>query len=365
MHKPELIIGLMSGTSADGIDAALVEFSSYDKLNVIETQFTAFDTSIRNAINELVFEASIDSPEQTPLHTQLADYYAQASLSLIKKSAHQASDISAIANHGQTVRHEPNAQPPYSLQLGDGQLIANQTGITTITQFRQADLAAGGQGAPLMPAFHKALFNNQALILNIGGIANLSHLYEPVIGFDIGPGNTLMDQWIQQHKNKPYDSQGTWADSGKVVDDVLTVLLGDPYFSQAWPKSTGPDYFNLAWLYNQVPKLNDYRPQDIQATLLALTTRTICDQIKKFSHCRSLYLCGGGAHNTALVQALKNGLPAHTIEQTDTLGIPIDWVECVGFAWLGYCKLHNINSNLPNVTGASNSCVLGQMFTPI
>jgi len=364
MSDGNLIIGLMSGSSVDGIDAALVEFHSANQLRVLETQFTPFDQELRNAINALALSVQIESPSETHLHAELASHYANASLSLLAKSGHKPSEISAIANHGQTVRHEPNASPPYSLQLGDSQLIANISGIKTLAQFRQADLAAGGQGAPLMPAFHNAVFKNTGLILNIGGIANLTQLGETVIGFDTGPGNTLMDQWINAHKGKSYDADGQWAKSGRVQPNVLDQLLGDQYFGLSAPKSTGTDYFNLAWLRSQIPNLDQYAPEDIQATLLALTANSIASSITQRTEPTTVYICGGGAHNTALLQALKNALPEYTIDLTDTLGVPSDWVESVGFAWLGYCKLHTILSSLPSVTGASEPRVLGEVFEP-
>lgn len=377
MSSTDLIIGLMSGTSVDGIDAALVEFTSDKQLKVIETQFTPFEQGLREQINALALKADIQSVDETPLHTELAEHYAQASLSLLAKSGHKPDDISAIANHGQTVRHEPNASPPYSLQLGDGQLIANRTGITTITQFRQADLACGGQGAPLMPAFHKAIFSHSkneqdskpGLILNIGGIANLTSLEEPVIGFDTGPGNTIMDQWVARHQGKQYDADGQWAKSGKVLKQVLHALLEDVYFTLPAPKSSGPDYFNLMWLEQRVPELEQYAPEDVQATLLALTVESIAASVKQLSiaeiDCASIYVCGGGAHNSALMQALGDALKESRIDKTDALGVPSDWVESVGFAWLAYCKLHDINSSIPSVTGAIKAQVLGKCFNAI
>lgn len=383
-NNPELYIGLMSGTSVDGIDAALVEVSSANSLKVITTQFTPFDDTLRNQINELAqtnwnqHGDKLRKCSDTALHTQLADYYANASLSLLDKANVQTSQIKAIANHGQTVRHEPNASPAFSLQLGDGQLIANKTGIRTITQFRQADLAAGGQGAPLMPAFHQAIFQQQknkskksTLVLNIGGISNISLLGDSVIGFDTGPGNTLLDQWVLKHKNHPYDKSGEWAASGINNEKLLNCLLKDPYFSLSQPKSTGPDYFNLNWLERiclaEGTPLQSYRPQDIQATLLELTSHSIANSIKNITHSASvtqIFICGGGAHNSFMLERLKNALPQSEIHTTDKIGVPGDWVEAAGFAWLGYCFDHNITSNLPAVTGAKEKVVLGESFSP-
>jgi len=381
--KTELIIGLMSGTSVDGIDAALVSFSSDRELNVIETEFTPFDEQLKQEINLIAHSSSKPNTELAPqdyqrLDKRLAQRYAEASLNLLKKSRHAPAEITAIANHGQTVRHEPNANPPFSVQLGNAQHIADLTKITTIAQFRQGDLALGGQGAPLMPAFHDALFGNGSddrYVLNIGGIANITCLKKPIIGFDTGPGNTLLDQWINHCLNQAYDKNGDWANSGTVIGDVLTALLKEPYFGQPFPKSTGPDYFNLSWLNNKISDLQSYRREDVQATLLALTVESIAMALEQAStyqagthqdstHSGDVFVCGGGIHNSSLITLLKKRLPTFTLQDTNTIGIPADWVESVGFAWLGYCHLHNITSNLPEVTGASALTVLGERYLP-
>ncbi|MFT5573596.1 MAG: anhydro-N-acetylmuramic acid kinase [Cryomorphaceae bacterium] len=360
----ELFIGLMSGTSVDGIDAALVEFKSSTELSVLATLFTPFDDALRREINSLAqSNSALLHRADSSLHDRLAQNYAAASLALVEQAGVSTSQLSGIANHGQTVRHEPNASPAFSLQLGNPQIIANLTGVTTYGQFRQADLAAGGQGAPLMPAFHSAVFggNENNFILNIGGIANLSQLGEKVLGFDTGPGNTLMDQWILKVRGERYDKDGEWARSGKVIPELLTQLLSEPYFSFAAPKSTGPDYFNLAWL----GPMNMHRPQDVQATLLALTVDSIAQQIKLLSCAGDkIYVCGGGTHNQALMLRLTKALPGCSVDRTDALGVPSDWVEAAGFAWLGYCCAHRIESNIPSVTGADESVVLGEVFSP-
>ena len=370
-YDGELYIGMMSGTSVDGIDATLVNIRSATELQVIETQFTEFPEQLRNKINAIAQSNNhLTNCADSELHVELASYYAKASLALIKKAGVNSSEIRAIANHGQTVRHEPNASPAFSIQLGDPQAIANQTKIPCIGYFRQADLAAGGQGAPLMPAFHKAVLtskeNSNNFVLNIGGIANITQLGDHVIGFDTGPGNTLLDQWIGLHQGKKYDKDGAWSQSGKVIPELLDQLLKDDYFSTPFPKSTGPDHFNLDWLRKQSDNIKKYKPADVQATLLSLTTQTIVDCLKELNgndHC-NVFICGGGAHNKAMVQALNKALNNASISTTDSIGIPADWVEAAGFAWLGYCHIHNLPSNLPSVTGASKSLVLGELFTP-
>jgi len=373
----ELIIGLMSGTSVDGIDAALVELKSTSELRVIETLFVPFDDALQSQINELALKPGVPAAkEYYELNIQLAHCYARASNQLLQKSGIAASKIKAIANHGQTIAHEPTAKPPFSLQIGDSQTVANLSKITTISQFRQADLAMGGQGAPLMPAFHKAVFSQapasddigseeHQLILNLGGIANITLLACNTIGFDTGPANTLLNQWIQLQKGTSFDKGGAWAASGVVISKLLDSLLADPYFSLPFPKSTGTDYFNLAWLSKHLNSSKQHPAKDIQATLLALSVQSIALSLQQLGLQRgTIFVCGGGAQNTAFLQSLTESLPDFSVQKTDVLGVPADWVEAVGFAWLGYCKLHNIPSNLPSVTGASAEVVLGERFEP-
>ncbi len=360
--ESKIILGMMSGTSVDGIDASLVKFNSASDLEVLDTYFAPFSEPLRNQINKIAQSKSIESCSETSLHQQLAYRYAEAAELLISQSGINRSSINAIANHGQTVRHEPNADPGYSLQLGDAQIIADQTKMLTIGNFRQADLSSGGQGAPLMPAFHSAIFGgSDRFLLNIGGIANVTHLGETVIGFDTGPGNTLMDQWINACQKKPYDHNGDWAASGKCNAELLNRLISDPYFSLGFPKSTGPDYFNLNWLGD----VSDIPEEDVQATLLELTALTISGEISQLGAISGeIFICGGGAKNSILVQRIKNLLPNFSLENTDALGVPADWVESVGFAWLGYCRLTNRFSSLPSVTGADEAQVLGEVFFP-
>lgn len=370
-HDKELYIGMMSGTSVDGIDTALVSISSASEVQVIETQFTAFSPALRKQINSIAQKNnSTPNTSDNELHASLAQHYAQASLNLIEKAGIQASEVRAIANHGQTVRHAPNASPPFSIQLGNPQEIANQTKIPTIGYFRQADLASGGQGAPLMPAFHKAVLcpkeQKSSYILNIGGIANITQLNNNVVGFDTGPGNTLLDQWVQHHQNKSYDKDGAWAKTGQCIPQLLKDLLKDPYFSSDFPKSTGPDYFNLGWLKQLSPNIDQYNAVDVQATLLSLTIESIADSFRKLTNepTFTVLVCGGGAHNTSMMQQLSLALQPAITTTTDSVGIPPDWVEAAGFAWLGYCRVHGIKSNLPSVTGAKKAVVLGELFLP-
>lgn len=367
----QIFIGLMSGTSLDGVDAVLVEFESSHKFKMLSSLFKPYSTQLRTQINSTAQNNSgLLKNQDSPLHDFLAPVYADICEQLIESSNLKKSSITGIANHGQTVKHEPLAKTPYSLQLGNGQLIANLTGLDVFCQFRQADLAVAGQGAPLMPAFHYAWLQDElnthesVTILNIGGIANITHLGEPTIGFDTGPGNVLMDQWIEKHLGKRYDKNGCWAKAGSVIETLLNKLLNDPYFTLASPKSTGTDYFNLDYLYRCEPNLDSFTAMDVQATLLQLTIESIALEIENRCNSGIVYICGGGAQNQTLLTQLKARLSNFKIQATDALGLPSDWVEAVGFAWLGYCCKNNINSNMPSVTGAQQEVVLGQIFKP-
>lgn len=367
----ELIIGLMSGTSVDGIDAALVEFKSESQLRVVDSLFIPYQKDLQLRINQLAQQSTTPQiADYAELDIELAHLYAEASLELISKSKVSKSSISAIANHGQTIAHEPNAANPFSLQIGDPQLIANLTNLTTISQFRQTDIKYGGQGAPLMPAFHQAVCKSKndsegTYVLNLGGIANITALGENVLGFDTGPANTLLNQWIQHCQNKSYDESGAWAKSGVVLPELLAQLLTDPYFEKAYPKSTGPDYFNLDWFRKLIGDLEQYTDQDIQATLLEFSVESIAKGFELINATEgNIYACGGGVHNHALMSRLKNRLIGFDIKLSDELGVPADWVEATGFAWLGFCNLHGIPSNLPSVTGATKKIVLGERFNP-
>lgn len=356
----------MSGTSMDGVDAALCDIHSKSEITVIDTLFTPYPDSYKKILCELVF--SDREPDQFKLqtmHQQLGELYASCSNKLVKQNNLRSEDIQAIANHGQTIRHTPNATPPSSLQIGSPEKIAELTKCDVIYDFRSADLMSGGQGAPLMPAFHEAILKPFApsAVINIGGIANITIINkdQKTIGFDIGPGNTLMDNWIQHCKNKAFDDSGTWAKSGTTQKKLLARLLSDPYFSQPHPKSTGPDYFNLDWLNYQLTN-KEYKQKDIQATLLALTTHSISQTISQNlpKDC-SVYICGGGARNKTLIASLETLLPNHTIKTTSNVGVNPDYMEAIGFAWLGYCHNNNIPANLPAVTGASERVILGKI----
>jgi len=307
--------------------------------------------------------------EALALDHELGELFAQCSLNLLQLSATPACKIQALGCHGQTVRHRPLAARHTTLQLGDPNIIAARTGITTVSDFRRADMAQGGQGAPLAPIFHKALFAQAGyprIVVNIGGIANITWLKpdEPPFGFDCGPGNALLDAWIAYQRNLTYDAGGAWALQGQVQPPLLSSWLMDPYFSLPPPKSTGRDYFNLDWLMSRsFGSIERLPAEHIQATLCALTAQTIADAIHR--HCngaRDVIICGGGAHNDALMQELQTRLRPLPVFSSAALGIDPDWIEAIGFAWLAKARLEERWGNIPEVTGARRPAVLGGVY---
>ena len=357
-----LYLGIMSGTSLDGIDVALVDLAAAPSL--IASHFQPYQPERVKTLLDL------HTPGQNELHraqlaaNQLAHDYATAVRSLLQSAAVKPQHVRAIGCHGQTVRHRP--EQGYSLQLNNGALLAELSGITVICDFRARDIAAGGQGAPLVPAFHDQVLRHPTIhraILNIGGIANLTNL-DPgrtTTGFDTGPGNLLMDAWISKHRGVAYDADGAWAASGAPIPALLQALLAEPYFAATPPKSTGRDRFNLAWLERHLGGTES--PADVQATLLALTADSIAAAVRRdCAGTEEIYLCGGGAHNVALVARLQTALPACLIQKTEALGIAADWMEAVAFAWLAQQALHLNPGNLPAVTGARHPCILGAIY---
>jgi len=359
-----LYVGLISGTSADGIDAALVRVEP--RLEVLGARTTPYPARLRERILALATaNAAITLDEYGALDVEIGEHFAKAALALLQETDTPPDAIRAIGSHGQTVRHRPSGPHPFTLQIGDPSVIAERTGIMTIADFRRADVAAGGQGAPLLPALHAAVFASAStrVILNLGGIANVTILApdRPVIGFDTGPANCLLDAWANRHLGKPRDEGGEWAASGDVDRELLADWLADPYFDAAPPKSTGREYFNLDWLDARVP--GDAKPADIQATLLALSVDSIADAIRTHApDAFEVFACGGGVHNDALMRALATELAASTIESTGALGIDPDYVEAAGFAWLAHARLAGLPGNLPEVTGARGPRALGAIY---
>ena len=362
-----LYLGLISGTSADGIDAALVRFTP--KLEVIAAGTSPYPDDLRARIVALARnDAAITLDELGHLDAEIGACFADAALALLREANVAPHAITALGSHGQTVCHRPSGPHPFTLQLGDPNVIAERTGIVTIADFRRADVAAGGQGAPLLPALHAAVLADSAIpraILNLGGIANLTLLVpgKPVLGFDTGPANCLMDAWSLRVRGMSRDEGGAWARSGHANPMLLQHLLDEAYFALPPPKSTGREYFNLDWLDARLP--DNLAPEDVQATLLQLSARSIASALRGDAPgIREVYACGGGVHNGVLMDALRAGLPGVRIETTSALGIDPDFVEAIGFAWLARARLENLPGNLPSVTGAQGPRLLGGIYAP-
>ena len=365
----ENYIGLISGTSMDGIDAVVASFGEAS-IDLRATVNYSYPRQLRDDLAHAIRNPSACSVDDVgSLDRRIGECFRDAALEVIGKAGMSATDIRAIGSHGQTLRHEPDAPHPFSLQIGDPATIASGTGITTVADFRRADIAAGGQGAPLVPPFHEWLFaegDSDRVILNIGGIANVTILSageKPVTGFDTGPGNTLMDQWMRTQRQEPFDRDGAWAASGTVIETLLEKLLACDYFGRQPPKSTGLEAFNLDWLALHNTANDD--PGDVQATLCELTARTVADAITRHAPAtKAVFVCGGGAHNSELLARLSRNLPATTIETTAVAGLDPDWVEAAAFAWLAMCRIEGEHGNLPSVTGAGRKVMLGAIHSP-
>ncbi|HEC75223.1 MAG TPA: anhydro-N-acetylmuramic acid kinase [Methylophaga aminisulfidivorans] len=366
-----LYIGVMSGTSLDGIDIAIVDFKQ-NKTKVVSTETFPFDPDLRNELYKLITKGTSNLNQLGQLDMALGYSYSKAINNLLLNAGLNASDITAIGCHGQTIYHAPNAQFPFSMQIGNAHVIAEKTGIDTIADFRQRDVILGGQGAPLVPAFHQDMFHSDTenrVIVNIGGIANITvlqaDLSQDVMGFDTGPGNVLIDEWYQQHhQDSFYDKNGEWSANGVVDKDLLDRFLTDAFFHQPAPKSTGREYFNLVWLSNHLAAID--RPisaQDIQMTLVKLTAITVMDAISYYApNTDIVYVCGGGSHNQILMQELQTCSTSLTVETTDKLGLAPDAVEACAFAWLAMRTHQHLAGNLPAVTGASSASILGAIY---
>jgi anhydro-N-acetylmuramic acid kinase len=368
----ELFIGLMSGTSLDGIDAVLV---SFDDTKHSVQQLACRQDTYPDQVKEDLFTI-IENPQVTSsdLHTtldrDLALHYSQSVSKLLRDAGIAASDIAAIGCHGQTVNHQPDANPPFSLQLGSGSAIAAATGIKTINDFRRADIELGGQGAPLVPAFHEWAFGQSSkthAVVNIGGIANITVLSpgQDVIGFDTGPGNTLLDLWTQQNLHKNYDANGDWGRTGQLNAALLKHMLADNYFLRQPPKSTGREYFNLTWLREKLNALDSpIDACDVQATLTDLTARSIATAVQQHQ-CAGIWVCGGGAHNDFLCARISQHYSGPPVQSTAALGIEPDWVEAIAFAWLAMSRINEREAGRPSVTGARAPALLGDIHLPV
>lgn len=362
----EAWVGLMSGTSMDGIDAVLVSFS--DSTVKIHASHTApYPDPIRHRL--IAASQNQGGPDEIgELDTLVGTLFAQAAEAVIQKSGFDRSAIRGIGSHGQTIRHQPSGTAPFSIQIGNPSVLSEATNITTVADFRRRDMAAGGQGAPLVPAFHKAFFSSDTenrCILNLGGIANITWLPAsdsiPATGFDTGPANALMDAWCLDQTGLPFDSDGHWALEGTVNQELLDDMLSDAYFSKAPPKSTGKERFNLDWVRTLVNRHPDIPAEDIQRTLLQLTVTSVVKQLPEISDL-GIYVCGGGARNPLLMDTLAKTLPEVRFSLTSELGVDPQMVEPVAFAWLAKQALEGKPGNLPDVTGAAGPRILGAIY---
>ncbi|MGE4801304.1 anhydro-N-acetylmuramic acid kinase [Yersinia hibernica] len=364
--KSGRFIGVMSGTSLDGVDVVL---AAIDERMVAQqaSHCHPMPLSLKNDILGMCQGQSTTLSAVGKLDAQLGILFAEAVLALLDKQGLTTQDITAIGCHGQTVWHEPLGEPGFTIQLGDNNRIAAMTKIATVGDFRRRDMAYGGQGAPLVPAFHHALLahaTERRMVLNIGGIANLSLLLPdlPVRGFDTGPGNMLMDAWIWRNRALPYDKDAAWALSGRVNQPLLELLFSDPYFAKPAPKSTGREYFNAGWLDKQLTQFPGLKSEDIQATLAELTALSIAEQVQLAGGCERLLVCGGGARNPLVMSRMSTLLPGTEVCVTDDFGVSGDDMEALAFAWLAFRTLSGKPGNLPSVTGASCETILGAVY---
>lgn len=366
-----LYLGLISGTSMDGVNAAIIKISD-SEISLEEFIEVPYPIQLKADLEGLVRREEISLDGFGRLHVRVAHAFADTAHELLREASISPSEIIALGSHGQTVLHKPGSIPPHTLQLGDPSVIAHATGILTVADFRAKDMAAGGQGAPLVPAFHQVAFGRYALnhvVVNIGGIANISAFPEvgAVSGFDTGPGNTLMDLWVQQSLGLPFDRDGAWARSGKANEVLLSTMLADSYFALQGPRSSGRDYFSPAWLVGMVESagVRSLPAEDIQATLLQLTARTITNAVfATLPNCSQVAICGGGARNSNLMEAIAQLATPARVTTTDEMGLPGEAVEACAFAWLAARRLAGLPGNLPSVTGARSPQVLGGVYHP-
>jgi len=366
-----LYIGLMSGTSLDGVDGVLAAFDASGRLQLKGHCHEAFGDALRAEL------LALNAPGDNELHraelaaNAVARAYASVVTTLLYESSTAARDVRALGAHGQTVRHRPGEfdGTGYTCQLLNGALLAESTGIDVVCDLRSRDLAAGGEGAPLAPAFHAGVFGSAdeaRAVLNLGGIANLTLLDpgQPVVGFDCGPANALMDAWCLRHRGEAFDAEGAWAASGQAQPGLLTALLAEPYFALPPPKSTGRDLFHMDWLDAQLAGLSQPAiAADVQATLAMLTVESVALELERHAPgVRALFVCGGGARNTHLLRLLAARLPRLRVSTTAELGLPVDQVEAAAFAWLAHRFVERRSGNLPEVTGARGLRLLGALY---
>jgi anhydro-N-acetylmuramic acid kinase len=359
-------LGLISGTSMDAIDAALVDFG-VAPLRIIATSATPFEPTLKRRISALIDGAdSVALDEVGQIDVELGRALANAALTLMASAGVSADQVTAIGSHGQTLRHRPDLTAPFTWQIGDPNILAEMTGVSVVADFRRRDVAAGGQGAPLLPVFHDQVFRSDSedrVIVNLGGIANITILTRDagVTGFDTGPANRLLDAWISLHEGKEFDAGGSWAATGQVDHTLLRELLDEPYLRAAPPKSTGRELFNLPWLKSKLG-LFSRQPRDVQATLQQFTARSVADAVRRFAPGAALYVCGGGARNAGLLNAIALAIAPNRVATTEALGLDPDFVEAIAFAWFAKRTLAGLPSSAGGVTGAKGARILGGVY---
>ena len=374
-----MFVGVMTGTSVDGLDMAAIEIDLDEKIEFIASETTAYPPDLRENLLALSQAEAASISSYGELDAALGKFIGNSVNSFLRKFGIDSKEVQAIGSHGQTIRHQPpgmtgNGEQSFTLQIGDPNQIAYITRVITIADFRRMDIAAGGQGAPLVPLFHQRILKKQSsdtALVNIGGIANITYVEETLLGYDIGPGNCLVDAWCQRKLNKPYDDKGHWARTGKLNDQLLKRLLNEPYFYLEPPKSTGKELFNLAWLKKNAIEyqLERMSSQDIQRTLLELTAVTISKSMKKTPKVSNVIVCGGGRRNEFLMERISSLLNLedkgrYVVDASEHWGIDGDSLEASAFAWLAFRRLNNLVGAVPSVTGAKKPSVLGAVYTP-
>jgi len=372
MPSTHYYVGLLSGTSMDGVDAAIVEFTAHS-YSIIHHYCAPIPQSLQVATLQLITATTPCSLYQLGgLDAQWGELLGKVTLELMAQAQLNPSQIIALGSHGQTICHAPSAAVPFSLQIGDPNRIAKQTRLPTVADFRRSDLALNGQGAPLAPLFHQWLFQHPTthrVVVNLGGMANITllpkQLNTAIVGYDTGPANALLDAWCQQHQGMPFDDQGQWSRQGMAHPGLLVSCLQDRYFQQNFPKSTGKEYFNLLWLNQKLTHWPDLTPVEVQATLVQLTAITIAQAIKQHFNEAQVILAGGGAYNTALIEQLQQQLGTnYPLLSSQTWGYEPNWIEAALFAWLAQCRIEQRPLALQSITGATHSQILGGLYLP-
>jgi anhydro-N-acetylmuramic acid kinase len=357
-------IGLMTGTSMDAVDTVVVDIQPDRKTTLVASYEHPLASSLREKITDACVARKDSAHDIATLDQELSELYAECIGSLLQQAGIASEHIKAIGSHGQTIRHCPDCQPPYTVQIGNAARLAEMTGITVINDFRQRDMAAGGQGAPLAPLFHHHLFSlagKTIVCINLGGIANISILHADgsITGFDTGPANTLMDQWIMHHQQQRYDKDAVWARSGKIQPLLLDALLSEPWLSRQPPKSTGPELFNLQWLEQYLGE-QEISPADVQRSLCEFSAISLTNAVNQYApDAASVVICGGGAYNPLLVERIKHHLGGIHMSDSKLTNIAPEWIEACLFGWLAYRTLNGLAGNVPAVTGARHEAVLG------